>query len=107
MNLEERFKMRKILILALITISAFAHTPIMSCFDEGDDTITCEGGFSDGSSAGGVKFRVVSSDKKVILDSKLNTESEINFKKPDVEFTAVFDAGPQHEVYIQSKEISE
>ena len=27
---------------------AFAHSPLMSCFDNGDNTVTCEGGFSDG-----------------------------------------------------------
>lgn len=99
--------MKKLSILLLIGISAFAHTPIMSCIDEGDGTITCEGGFSDGSSAGGVKFRVVSLDKKIIFENKLNTESEINFKKPNVEYNAVFDAGPQHEVYVNSNEIFE
>ena len=25
-----------------------AHTPLCSCFDNGDGTVTCEGGFSDG-----------------------------------------------------------
>ena len=28
---------------------ALAHTPICSCFDEGDGNVTCEGGFSDDS----------------------------------------------------------
>ena len=99
--------MKSFLITLIFTITAFAHTPIMSCMDEGDDTVTCEGGFSDGSSAGGVKFRVISNEKKVILDTKLNTESEVNFKKPEGEYSAVFDAGPQHEVYIKSKDIFE
>ena len=38
---------------------AQAHTPLCSCFDNGDDTVTCEGGFSDGSSASGVPVRVL------------------------------------------------
>lgn len=99
--------MKLFLSLCIFIINAFAHTPIMSCIDEGDGTITCEGGFSDGSSAGGVKFRVVSKDNEVILDTKLNNESEINFKKPNIEYEAVFNAGPQHEVYINSKDILE
>ena len=107
MNLEERLKMKKLLILMSITISAYAHLPIMTCIDEGDGTVTCEGGFSDGSSAGGVNFRIITKDKKIILNTKLNSQSEINFKKPDTEYTAVFDAGPQHEVYIDSKDIVE
>ncbi|WP_072681318.1 hypothetical protein [Arcobacter sp. LA11] len=99
--------MKSFLITLVFTIAAFAHTPIMSCIDEGDGTVTCEGGFSDGSSAGGVKFRVVSNEKKILLDTKLNSESEVNFKKPEVDYSAVFDAGPQHEVYIKSKDILE
>ena len=38
---------------------AQAHTPLFDCFDNGDDTLTCEGGFSDGSSAAGVSIRVL------------------------------------------------
>lgn len=98
--------MKKLLILAVMIVSAFSHTPIMSCIDEGDGTVTCEGGFSDGSGAGGVEFRL-EKEGKTLLKDKLNSQSEINFKKPDGKYTAVFDAGPQHEVYIQSKDIRE
>ena len=31
---------------------ALAHTPLCSCYDNGDGSVECEGGFSDGSSAG-------------------------------------------------------
>ena len=48
---------KKILIsLILLVSSAQAHTAIMSCFDNGDENIVCEGGFSDGSSASGILF---------------------------------------------------
>ncbi|MBK1637032.1 hypothetical protein CKO19_14985, partial [Rhodovulum adriaticum] len=30
---------------------AQAHTPLCACYDNGDGTVLCEGGFSDGSSA--------------------------------------------------------
>ena len=43
----------------LFATAALAHSPLCSCFDNGDGTITCEGGFSDGSSASGVKMQVV------------------------------------------------
>ena len=39
--------------------AALAHTPLCSCYDSGGGKIMCEGGFSDGSSARGVKMRVV------------------------------------------------
>lgn len=98
--------MKKVFILGLTVICVYAHTPIMSCIDEGDGTITCEGGFSDGSGAGGVEFRL-EKEGVVLLKDKLDSQSEINFKKPNGKYVAVFDAGPQHEVYIKSKDIKE
>ncbi len=45
--------------LAIMAAStAHAHSPICDCYDNGDTTITCEGGFSDGSSAAGVSVIV-------------------------------------------------
>jgi len=107
MNLEERrVDMKKLLLISLLSGGLFAHTPLLSCIDEGDGTITCEGGFSDGSSAGGVKFRV-EQDGKAIVESKLNSSSEVNFKKPVGDYVAVFDAGAEHIVKIESKDIFE
>ena len=90
----------------LVTSSLFAHSAIMSCFDNGDGTVTCEGGFSDGSSASGVKFRIEQGGKTVI-DAKMNEDSEFTFKKPNGSYTAVFDAGEGHKVYIDGKDITE
>ena len=86
--------------------TAYAHTALMSCFDEGDGTITCEGGFSDGSSASGVEFRVEQKGK-VIIKTKMNEYSEVNFKKPESDYAAVFDAGEGHRVYVDGKDIIE
>lgn len=90
----------------LLTSSAFAHSAIMSCFDNADGTITCEGGFSDGSSASGVKFKV-EQNGKAIFSTKINEDSEVTFKKPAGDYTAVFDAGEGHQVHISSKNITE
>lgn len=99
--------MKKILIsLAFVASSMFAHSAIMSCFDNGDGTITCEGGFSDGSSASGVKFRVLQNEKK-IYESKMSEDSEVTFKKPTGAYIAVFDAGEGHKVYIKGTDITE
>jgi len=86
---------------------AFAHTPLCSCSDEGDGTILCEGGFSDGSSAAGVEMRVLDSTGKVLIKGKMNEDSEFTFKKPEGEYTFIFDAGPGHEVKVPSSEITE
>jgi uncharacterized GH25 family protein len=90
----------------LIASSAFAHTALMSCFDEGDGTITCEGGFSDGSSASGVNFYIVVNETK-ILKTKMSEFSEVNFEKPANDYQAVFDAGEGHRVYVDSNDIVE
>jgi len=99
--------LKKILVVgALLSSSLFAHSAIMSCFDNGDGTITCEGGFSDGSSASGVKFRVEQNGKAVV-SGKMSEDSEFNFKKPSGDYSAVFDAGEGHKVYISGKDITE
>ena len=95
-----------VLALFLVTLSN-AHTPLCSCTDEGDGTILCEGGFSDGSSAAGVKIQVVDPNGKVIIDGKMNEDSEFTFKKPTGPYKVQFDAGPGHIVEVDGKDITE
>jgi len=84
-----------------------AHTPLCSCSDEGDGTVLCEGGFSDGASGEGVKMQVVDANGKVIIEGKMNEDSEFQFKKPGGEYTVIYDAGPGHAVEVPSSEIME
>lgn len=93
----------KLAVFLAVFSSSFAHTPLLSCIEE-DNTITCEGGFSDGSSASGVEFYVLVDDK-VIYKTKLDTESTASFEKPNSEYTAVFNAGKEHVVKLSSKNI--
>lgn len=100
--------MKKLLFsIALFSTSslALAHTPLLSCFDEGDGTVTCEGGFSDGSSASGVNFYVDQGGKKVI-EQKFNELNTVNFSKPADSYEAVFDAGEGHKVIIKGDKIN-
>ena len=92
--------------LAIASSSLFAHSAIMSCFDNGDGTITCEGGFSDGSSASGVKFRI-EQNGKATYSTKMNEDSEVTFDKPNGAYSAVFDAGEGHQVFIKGSDITE
>ncbi len=85
---------------------ALAHTPLCSCYDNGDGSITCEGGFSDGSSAAGVKMRVKSGEK-VLLEGKMDQDSEFTFDKPQGDYKVIFDAGPGHEIEVKGSEITE
>ncbi len=86
---------------------AFAHTPLCSCYDNGDGSVTCEGGFSDGSSASGVEMRVEDNAGKVLLKGKMSEDSEYTFEKPADAYTVVFDAGEGHRIRVSSKEITE
>ena len=94
-------------ILTLFSGPAMAHTPLCSCYDNGDGTITCEGGFSDGSSASGVRMHIVKSDGGVLVEGKMDADSEYTFNKPAGDYTVVFDAGEGHVIKIDGSEIVE
>ena len=98
-------------VLTLATLAfagtALAHTPLFSCFDNGDGTITCEGGFSDGSSASGVGVHVFDADGGMILDTKLDEFSEITFDKPEGDYSVQFDAGEGHSIDVAGSDIVE
>lgn len=85
---------------------AIAHSAVCSCFDNGDATVTCEGGFSDGSSAAGVVIRVLDVRDKLLLEGKMDGTGTFTFDKPEVEYHVVFDAGSSHIVTIDSADIT-
>lgn len=93
--------------LTLLPMAAMAHTPLCSCYDFGDNTILCEGGFSDGSSAAGVKMLVLDASGKELISSEINEDGEFEFEKPSVDYKVVFDAGPGHSIEIDGKDIVE
>jgi hypothetical protein len=71
--------------------AAHAHNAICSCFDNGDDTITCEGGFSDGGKAEGVPLRVYDQTGKVLVEGKMGKNSDFSFARPKVAFRVEFE----------------
>ena len=94
------------LIVLFLVKDATAHTPLFSCWENGDGTLSCEGGFSDGSSATGVEVKVIDSDESVVLLSgKLNEFGEITFKKPGGAYFITFDAGAGHSITIKDSDI--
>ncbi len=97
------------LCIGLLSLSglAQAHTPLFSCYDNGDGTIACEGGFSDGSSAAGVAVHIFDASGKSIAETKLDEYSEVNFKKPEGEYRVQFDAGEGHRIDVSGKDIVE
>jgi hypothetical protein len=93
--------------LLALAASAYGHNAICDCFDNGDQTITCEGGFSDGGKAAGVPVRVVDQSGKVLIDGKMSAQSDYTFAKPKVDFRVEFDAGQGHVVTIDGRDIEE
>ena len=83
---------------------AHAHTALMNCIENADGQIGCEAGYSDGSSATGIMIKVIQ-DGKVVLETKLDQNSEASFKKPNGSYTVIFDGGDGHTLSIPSTSI--
>lgn len=92
-------------VMALLATAAPAHNAICSCFENEDQTITCEGGFSDGGKSEGVPLRVYDQAGKVLIDGKMNKDGEYTFARPKVPFRVEFDAGDGHVVKIDGRDI--
>ena len=92
---------------SMMPLAAMAHTPLCSCYDNGDGTVLCEGGFSDGSSAAGVELIVVDANGKALINGKMSEDSEFEFNKPEGDYKVQFNAGPGHLVEISSEDITE
>jgi len=93
------------LALLALTNTGWAHSPICACYDNGDGTVTCEGGFSDGASAEGVAMRIVDESDRVLQVGEMDSRSTYTFDMPDGEFHVIFDAGMSHIVTIFSGDI--
>lgn len=92
-------------LLVLSALPVAAHTPICACYDNGDGTVLCEGGFSDGSSAAGVRMVVRDGKDNTVIDASMDENSEFVFDKPDGTFTVLFDAGEGHQIEITGDDI--
>jgi hypothetical protein len=97
----------ELLALTAMASAASAHNAICDCYDNGDDTITCEGGFSDGGKAVGVPLRVLDGTGKVLVEGTMSDNSDFTFPKPKVDFRVEFDAGQGHVVTIDGRDIEE
>ncbi len=101
----------KVILFSLATLLftaslAFSHSPFCSCKDNGDGTVSCEGGFSDGSSAQGVEIYVKDKNGKIIIEGKIDEQSEFSFKKPATnDYIVLFDAGEGHQIEVKGKDI--
>ena len=90
-----------------LSVAAQAHNAICDCFDNADGTITCEGGFSDGSPAVGIALRVVDGTGKVLVEGEMGAQSDFTFAKPEIGYRVQFDAGEGHIIQIDGRDIEE
>lgn len=96
-----------IIAMAVLTMQpAWSHASYLSC-KKSDDVIHCKGGFSDGSSAYGVRVKVLSYDEEVLFEGRLNKKAEISFPSPQGEFYVKFDGGAGHEAEIDYTDIKD
>ncbi len=104
---------KTLIVVGLVALAAVfasqvqAHTPLCACYEGGDGTVICEGGFSDGSSAAGMEVRVVDKGGDVLTKGKMDDFSEFVFDRPEGPYKVIFDAGPGHEVEIKGEAIAE
>ncbi len=85
------------------TSSAFAHSALLNCFDNADGTFTCQGGYSDGSSATGIRIVVMDKSNNTLHEAQLDANGEVVMPLPQQQdFTVLFDGGSGHSVQITS-----
>ncbi|HEY5623541.1 MAG TPA: hypothetical protein VIV14_07250 [Gammaproteobacteria bacterium] len=103
-----KFKVSALLSAAMaLPAVAYGHTPICDCFDNGDNTITCEGGFSDGASAAGIPMRVLDSSGRILIEGTMSDRSDFTFDRPDGNFRVEFEGGDGHLILIDGRDIEE
>lgn len=85
--------------------AALAHTPLLTCYDNMDGTATCEGGFSDGSSASGISMKVLDTEGNILVEGVMDEDSSFVFDIPEVPYVVLFDAGPGHSIEIKGEDV--
>lgn len=95
-----------LLCLFFVASNALAHSALLNCFDNADGTFTCQGGYSDGSSATGIRIVVRDTSGRTLYEAQLNAASEVILPLPQEDFVVLFDGGPGHSVTITGDTLS-
>ncbi len=101
-----RYAAVAMLLMASWPVTASAHAPVFDCHKETDGSVACEAGFSDGSSAAGMKVRVMDLTNKVLMEGILTKQGTYSFKPPAGKYHVMFDGGPGHTVTMDSEDIT-
>jgi hypothetical protein len=73
--------------------SAYAHEPFMDCYLENEQTVICEAGYEDGSSAKNEDRIFIKDNNRNTLLSGNFTDGLFSFQKPKDEYIVVFVGG--------------
>jgi hypothetical protein len=106
MALPLKTALAAVAILALgLPGGARAHTPVCACYDNGDGSVLCEGGFSDGATAAGVPMRVRDASGGSLIAGAVDANGEFAFQKPEGFADVLFDGGEGHRIVIPASAI--
>lgn len=94
-----------IMTVVLLAGTALAHSVFFACWENGDGTLSCEGGYADGSSAAGASISVTDASGALLISGKLDKTGQLTFNKPSGDFSVTLDGGPGHSVTISGKDI--
>lgn len=70
-----------------------SSAPMFECGSSGSLRVTCRGSFSDGTSAAGIVVRVLDKTDHIVYAGLVDRHGRVSFRKPDAQFSVVFDAG--------------
>lgn len=101
------FRIAAVLAAAAFSAPVLAHSPVMSCFENEDGTITCEAGYSDGASAANQRFAAYSLDGRLLFEDVFSQNGDITFEVPEAAggFYLEFTGDDAHQVVVYDDEI--
>jgi len=83
-------------LLVLFGSSALAHTLVVFADDNEDGTVSIEAVYSTQEIPAFAEVRLEDDKGKVLWKGKIDEDGLCTFKKPDVSYTIIVDAGPGH-----------
>jgi hypothetical protein len=83
-----------------------AHPPMFECTSSGSLRVTCRGSFADGTSAAGIVVRVLDKADHVVYAGTVDKLGRVSFRKPDAQFSVVFDAGEGNVLTLLGSEMT-
>ena len=88
-----------LIFLLILPTFMYSHSLLLNVFNNDDNTITIEGGFSTGEAAPGAQIRIEAlASGEVLYKKRLPDESELTIDIPKESYQIVLDGGPGHQM---------